>query len=719
MAEVVYGDEALSAPLQELAALFESDRFGGTLYLGYPILTNVDGAVKVDALYVSESSGVVIFDANHLELTKTDNKKLEDAQTAQDTFFAAINSKLLETPELLERRVLAIPITIITLSGEDNFTSDEMIVSTVENVEQQIPNNASIRPQKYAVLRAVIERTATLRPQKKRTNVNKPDSRGSVLRKIEKNIANLDAWQKRAAIEIPAGPQRIRGLAGSGKTIVLALKAAFLHAREPSWRIVVTFQTRSLYEQFRRLVRQFCFEFSKQEPDWDKITIIHAWGSPSSKGVYSEIAQSVGQQVWDFSSAKAKFGVGGAFEGVCAQLLKAVKQKDELIPLYDAVLIDEGQDLPQAFFELVYYFTKPPKRIIFAYDELQNLSDFSMPRVEDLFGRKRNGHPNVQLRNEMGRPKQDVILPVCYRNTPWALSIAHGLGFGIARLPGLVQMFDEPSLWREIGYEVVSGELSHGNEVGLARSQQATPKFFLELLTPDDAIQFHHFESSKEEFDWLAESIAQNLENDELELDDILIVIPEAITIRGVAPNVMGALRKKKIQSHLVGVTTSRDSVFSKNSVAITSIYRAKGNEAPMVYVVGCEYCYGGINVSRRRNILFTAITRSRAWVRASGVGSNMLSLMNEYNAIKDDNFQLEFRYPTKQQLERLRTLHRDRSSDEVKELEQDLEGLARVLQRLKAGEITLESLSDEARQIVQRLQDENSKPATVRRRTN
>jgi Resolvase, N terminal domain len=39
---------------------------------------------------------------------------------------------------------------------------------------------------------------------------------------IEREIANLDRWQKRAAIETPKGPQRIRGLACSGKTIVLA-----------------------------------------------------------------------------------------------------------------------------------------------------------------------------------------------------------------------------------------------------------------------------------------------------------------------------------------------------------------------------------------------------------------------------------------------------------------------------------------------------------------
>lgn len=46
---------------------------------------------------------------------------------------------------------------------------------------------------------------------------------------------------KKAAFEIPEGPQRIRGLAGSGKTIVLALKAAYLHTQYPDMKIAVTF----------------------------------------------------------------------------------------------------------------------------------------------------------------------------------------------------------------------------------------------------------------------------------------------------------------------------------------------------------------------------------------------------------------------------------------------------------------------------------------------
>lgn len=51
----------------------------------------------------------------------------------------------------------------------------------------------------------------------------------------------------------------------------------------------------------------------------------------------------------------------------------------EYEPEYDVMLIDEAQDMPSSFFRLIYSNVKEPKRIIWAYDELQNLSNVEMP----------------------------------------------------------------------------------------------------------------------------------------------------------------------------------------------------------------------------------------------------------------------------------------------------------------------------------------------------
>jgi len=76
---------------------------------------------------------------------------------------------------------------------------------------------------------------------------------GAAMRSIDRDIALLDNEQMKVAHQMPPGPQRIRGLAGTGKTVLLAMRAANLHQHFPDKRILVTFWTQSLYPQLTRL----------------------------------------------------------------------------------------------------------------------------------------------------------------------------------------------------------------------------------------------------------------------------------------------------------------------------------------------------------------------------------------------------------------------------------------------------------------------------------
>ena len=63
-----------------------------------------------------------------------------------------------------------------------------------------------------------------------------------------------------------------------------------------------------MWQQYRDLVTKFVFEFSRDEPNWDKLHLFHAWGSQSEQGLYSEIARSIGQVPINFANAKLKYG---------------------------------------------------------------------------------------------------------------------------------------------------------------------------------------------------------------------------------------------------------------------------------------------------------------------------------------------------------------------------------------------------------------------------
>ena len=132
------------------------------------------------------------------------------------------------------------------------------------------------------------------------------------------------------------------------------------------------------------------------------------------------------------------------------------------------------------FYNSVIKILDKNKRLISAYDELQTLSESSMPNPEDIWGKDEHGRPLVSLNSNEGEPERDIILDTCYRNPRPVLTSAHALGFGIYRkvsegkLP-LVQMFDYAPLWHDIGYEILEGNLAEGERVRLARTSKIKP----------------------------------------------------------------------------------------------------------------------------------------------------------------------------------------------------------------------------------------------------
>lgn len=696
MLEIIFGENANSVAAKALRDTLRQMNVSGDLYLGYPVLSTADAKVFVDALLVSTSHGLVAFDlSSHIE-DSNDEQQLTILAEKQNQIHASLYNKLNTHGELRKGRSLALAVNVVTChpSLDRVIRAGELIACPPQLLEEVFEDFSEVAPTLIRPLSSAIQRVSTLRPPRRRENVTRANSRGAILKRIEKEIANLDQWQNRGAIEYANGPQRVRGLAGSGKTVVLALKAAYLHVRHPDWKIAVTFQSRSLYQQFRDLIRRFTFDQIEDEPDWSNLMILHAWGSSRDPGVYSTIAANYGVTPLDWRSANFRYA-NRAFEGICQELYEAI-QKVGTKPVFDAVLIDEAQDFPTSFYRLIYSVTPSPHRIMWAYDDLQNFGDYEMRSEQELFGSDPNGQPLVTLRNDPDKPKEDIVLPVCYRNTPWALATAHALGFGIYRPQGLVQMFEEPRIWSRIGYEKIRGNLELGAQVRVRRSSSSYPSYFSELLESADAIQCDVFPNSEEQYSALANAVSKNVTEDELEPTDILVVLPDVYTSKKAGAAVMRALSAKDLRAHIAGVTTSRDEIFSPSSIAITHIHRAKGNEAPMVYIVNAEFCQSGFELSRKRNILFTAITRSRCWVRILGVGSAMAELKTEVNKVRSENFELGFTYPDEKQIKQMARVHRDMSEEERKDWEQKINTVSDVVRAVKEGSLPLEALPDE-----------------------
>lgn len=693
MLDVVFGESANVVELKEIRSALGAMDVSGTLYLGYPVLSTADARIFVDALLVSESHGLVAFDVS----SRPTADGFAEVSDRQGDIYASIHNKLNEHRELRKGRSLAVAINVVTCHPALDRTEkrDDVITCPPAALPAVLGEFDPVEEKYLRPLQAAIQRVSTLRPPRRRENVKKADSHGAVLKRIEREIANLDRWQNRAAVEYADGPQRIQGLAGSGKTVVLALKAAYLHVRHPEWKIAVTFYTRSLHQQFQDLIRRFVFDQIKDEPDWNNLKVLHAWGSANSPGVYSLVCGRYGINPRTWGTASSAYGASRAFAGVCEEVNAAVREQGEK-HVFDVALVDEAQDFPTEFFRMVYRATAPRRRnrrIIWAYDDLQNLGDYEMPSERELFGTDGDGKPLVALKNDPDKPQEDIVLPVCYRNTPWALSTAHALGFGVYRPEGLVQMFEEPSVWSRVGYEVVNGELALGHPASVRRGASSFPPYFLELLDPEDAVRHRTFRNAGEQYEALAGEIEKDTDDGELEPSDFLVVLPDALTFRKTGAAVMKALFQKGITAHLVGVNSSQDEVFKPDSVAIAHIHRAKGNEAAMIYVLHAEFCHSGIEMGKKRNTLFTAITRSKCWVRLFGIGPSMEALAAEVDEVRNRDFVLQFDYPDRKQLEHLAKVHSDVTDEERGDRNRKIRNLDEIITAIMQGDLPYESL--------------------------
>lgn len=693
MIDIVFGRRSNPQAVKMLVDEIKNLDLSGTLYIGYPIFDVNDDTLLTDALLVTEEHGVIAFD-----LTTSSENSPDVIEAYQDDIHRGLLKRFLAEKSLVQRRNLSFEIAVVSMrSTGAHFENIECV--TEKEVSNYIYKNKGLNKDQFKAINAAIQKTNVLKPLKKRSKVVSDTSFGAAIKKIEKEIANLDHWQKKAAIESPDKPQRIRGLAGCGKTIILAMKAAYIHAYAPTLKVCVTFQTRSLYQQLEKLTDKFFYEHVQDEKDPEYLKVQHAWGSLKDRGVYAEICLKIGIEPLNFLAASNKYGKDKAFEGACEEALNYIGE-NQVEPIYDYLLIDEAQDFPVSFFKLAYKFVKSPHRIVWAYDELQNLGDFVMLPPDELFGCATGGAPLVSLQNQEGKPQQDIMLPICYRNPPWTLTLALALGLGIYRKEGLVRMFPDPKLWENIGYEIVAGDLKLDSEVTLQRASDRTPGYFDELINPESAIVFEHFDSKEDEAAWVAQQIEKNIKEDELEISDIMIVFPSAFTINTDSAYIIHELRKREIACHVAGKNTSRDILFLDNSVAICHVHRAKGNEAPMVYVMNANYCSSGFDITKKRNSLFTSITRAKAWVRLTGTGPGMRLICDEINKTFTENFRLLFKYPSQEELDKLESAYKDKTESEAQEMYEGFNKIKNLMNKYRAGEISIEDVPEDLRDL-------------------
>lgn len=500
----------------------------------------------------------------------------------------------------------------------------------------------------WEILLAVISGTPVLRkPPRTVANKTEKKSRASIVATLQEKLYELDYQQENIGKTIPPGFQRMRGIAGSGKTVLLCQKAAHIHLKHPDWDIALVFFTRTLYDMMTGLVDRWLKRFSNGDVTYEqaksKLRILHAWGAKDQPGLYSTICEHHGirrKTAGDTSERQPNRGL----TDVCKRLLEEI----EIEPIFDAILIDEGQDLvaeddlkyqdKQAIYWLAYKALKPAdpqnpeqRRLIWAYDEAQSLENLKIPTAKELFGEKLSELLSKGALYSGGIKKSEVMRR-CYRVPGQILTAAHAIGMGLLRPEGMLTGITRADDWRSIGYEV-TGKFLPGQKIILHRPPQNSPNPVPELWEKP-VLEFQTYPSRQEEMKALADKIMHNLVEDDLKPSrDILVIIlgslNDAIELEN---QVAGFLIDQNIDIYIptaLGLNElnpqwpdhNPDKFWMDGGITVSRVTRAKGNEADMVYVVGLDNVARNESDVNLRNQLFVALTRARGWVNLSGVG--------------------------------------------------------------------------------------------------
>ncbi len=504
-----------------------------------------------------------------------------------------------------------------------------------------IRNNQELTETQWQLLQGILAGTPTYKID---SSLLLLSHRSRILQQVRSRITQLDLQQEKLAKQIPPGIQTIRGIAGSGKTVILCQKSALMSLKYPQWNIVVVFFSRSLYDTITQQIDYWLRYFSHNQVQYDtktsNIKILHAWGSKTQPGFYRTICQKTSKYALAVAETQSK-KPNEALAEVCYHLLLTTT-----IPqVFDAVLIDEAQDLlsnnwlyqdKQPFYWLAYQSLRPvnpiqpqQKRLIWAYDELQSLATKRTPTVSEVLGESLAYLGTGEYTD--GIPKQ-INLNLCYRTPYQIVNIANAIALGFLRPKGmLISILDNPE-WQTLGYQVKEQSLAEKKLI-----LQYNPNHKVNLLKElwqGEIIKFKIYSSRLQELTALANHLKTNLEEENLTCTRqiLVIILGRGRDLSFLEHQTATFLMRQGINIYLPGYSScnclQKNQQYSQpnkfwwdGALTISNVYKAKGQEADLVYLIGLDNIAKNESNIYLRNQFFTAITRTRGWIYLSGIG--------------------------------------------------------------------------------------------------
>lgn len=174
-----------------------------------------------------------------------------------------------------------------------------------------------------------------------------------------RTISTLDAEQEKFARRIPYGHYMVSGVPGSGKTVILLSRAIHLLKENPSWKIRIVTYNRSLVKKLQSRFESLYEKLELMGINYQNITI------STFHNLAGEVSTIIPPQIKD----------NDYWDTILP--FNAIENAN---PTYDAILIDEYQDFPEAWIKFCllmckthYYNGQQTENLFLAGDRLQSI----------------------------------------------------------------------------------------------------------------------------------------------------------------------------------------------------------------------------------------------------------------------------------------------------------------------------------------------------------
>lgn len=399
--------------------------------------------------------------------------------------------------------------------------------------------------------------------------------------------------------EFDGRPQLIRGVAGSGKSIVLIKNLANLVDR------TVNATQLSLITPEAKRFLVVCFNrslvpFLQTHFDRSYLELTHRNSPPGIdflhlQGVgYEHSEKRGGPLIYQHFRNDKNREIALNY---CTQLDRLAQHAphDLAAIQYDAVYVDEGQDLFDEEFVLLLKFLKTDpitglKNIVIFYDDAQN-----------LYGRPRPTWSRLGI-EIAGRTK---VMKQCFRNTKQIVEFAFNLLLGVkAETRVRTKGFADVETLKGSG---LVRELSDRWEVNFAERIGDPPEVTL-------------FRSREEEKQWIEASVRRLVTEERVRPSDILMVSEGVKEFESVADSVL--IHCKSIQRVIkpYGESNNQEKdryIFEDGCLTLATVEAAKGYDSPVVFLMGVDL-FGESAEARAR--FYVGATRAKMHLFVTGI---------------------------------------------------------------------------------------------------